>query len=178
MTSVFGLFSLQGVAGFVLGAAGMRLYIWWRDHHAGLRSRSKSLVLAWVLMVLVIGYIGAQAQVTHDATVTQTRQAAAFAASTKHCQDELIAALRTRTTITTDNDYWANQQRLALRDLISALIAPPAEIAVLAGDDPARMTYTQTVLAKASARIDDAQAQLDQNAADRAAHPYPDPDCT
>ena len=178
------LLSISSLIAFLLGVGATKGYYYVRcrmldksdPEHKPHSKPSKSLIVLWALVFLMTGVTGIQGY----ETANEVRQ---LAADTKECQNQFTEALIARARISADNDKWSAIQRKAIADWLREILLPPPDIAKIRNDDPNFGTnprYVQwsfDVTTKYYNIIQEAQDEQDQNVAERAQHPLPEPSC-
>ena len=188
------IYSAEFFVGAVSGAAMMKLYQWHHCRHLdkvaplpGGRRHVPGVnipVLGVVLSVLALGYVLFQTQETEE-------RYKGLADRVSSCQAVFQSNIAARSAITAENDRVSILQRDKLSALdaltgqwIDRLLNPPPNIAGLAINDPRRLVwnedvtrfyYEQTTALRAD--IENLRIEQDRLAAERAAHPIPDPSC-
>ena len=196
MTNVLSMvYSLPFIAGGVVGAVVMRLYLRAQCRAAdrkhplpdGKRRRVPGISPVWLgglITVMVLGYVLLQ--------VGQTEQHyRELGTEMRRCQIEFNAALVARSRITTENDRLSREQRDLLAESVEAnalwisrIIDLPPDIAALPEGDPRVTQYGRTVtriyrerIDRINERIAEISARQVQLAKDRADNPLPEPTC-
>ena len=188
------IYSAEFFVGAVSGAVMMKLYQWHHCRHLdkvaplpGGRRHVPGInipVFGAVLSVLALGYVLFQTQETEE-------RYKGLADRVSSCQAVFQSNIAARSAITAENDRVSILQRDKLSALdaltgqwIDRLLNPPPNIAGLAINDPRRLVwnedvtrfyYEQTTALRAD--IENLRIEQDRLAAERAAHPIPDPSC-
>lgn len=157
MSTVFSIiWSWAFILGLVVGLVGYhtftRLRCRWLNTHRPLpdgRKRGPGGVSSTVWGALIVGivvvYVLAQSQQTHDDTV-------ALADRTRQCQQDLINNINRNRDISAENDELSREQRKMFAEIdaasaqwINRLINPPPDIAALDIQDRQRQEYSLVV---------------------------------
>lgn len=177
------LFSLSGLIAFVGGVVATFLYYWMKDRIADRRepnpdgtkhrTQFKSLLVLWMLVYLVVGYIALQEQYQAD----KIRE---LSANTQRCNHEFQAALKARSEAVDETDKWSSIKTKALSDWMHDLLMPPPDIAerrTVNPNDPLVQQWGLKVTAKYDGIIQGAQEQQNASLETRRQHPLPEPTC-
>lgn len=127
----------------------------------------------WVYTIIasvIICYIGWRTQDTADRVENQSML-------TRDCLTQVISALQVARSVAQENDNLSERQRDAYNAVVTAMVAPPPELAALPYSDQRRTDYIADVAIKQLPVIQEVEDDQKENSEYRAQHPYPDPDC-
>lgn len=175
--SVMDLFSLTGLIAFLGGMLAQYLWCWakdrWRDRkdpdNAPHRTAFRSLLLLWMLIFVVVGYMGVKQQRLADETTRCERE----------FQQQLTAQIDAQTTYSREN----TSQLEALSGWFHDALFPPAEIAHIRAtnpnwqNDPVYLRWALDMTNEHAKVIDAAQARQQEADEQRARNPLPKPTC-
>lgn len=175
--------------GFVLGFLANRMYCllhaMWLDRHRPLpdgkhRSKLQAISIdpraaAALVMILAVGWSLYRTQENTNTSARITAEARDFAEQTRACQKQLIASINANRQATSEYNAKAQEQRSALADWLKLLLDPPANIRVLAVNDPVRQQFNIDITTRYYDVIE--KARQEQAAADASRPPYPDLNC-
>ena len=188
------IYSAEFFIGALSGAVMMKFYQWQHCRHLdkvhplpGGRRHMPGVnipVLGVVLSVLALGYVLFQTQETEG-------RYQGLAARVTRCQSVFQQNIAARATISVENDRISVLQREKLTELdeltgewIDHLLHPPPHLDGTTLTDPGRQGYMITVTrifqehaTKLRSDIEALRIEQDRLAAERAAHPIPDPSC-
>lgn len=175
--SFLNLFSLSGLIAFLAGVLCTYFWYWakdrWRDRkdpaRAPHRTQFRSLLLLWVLVYVVVGYMAIKQET--------------LAQDTRHCEVEFQQHSIDMQRVQHDDSMANRAQLTALADWFKDALFPPPDIAKIRADDPNWQTnpvYLRWALDMTNqhyAVIEQAQEQQRQADEYRQQHPPPKPTC-
>lgn len=172
------LFNFNGMVAFIGGVLAT-LFIFWLDdrrrdrvypQNKPHRTRFKSILLLWLMVYLVVGYIAVQEQ-------TQANKIEAL----NHCNAEFLKVSKIRQDAGDQTDEWSRIKTKAMNDWLKEVIVnPPEEMLQRRMKDPNDPIYIRWAISTTvhyETIIDQAEQQQEASLADRRAHPLPELTC-
>lgn len=177
----FGLFNLTGLLAFLGGILATYIYCWAKDRyhdrtdpmHKPHRTAFRSMLLLWMLVYIVVGYIALQQQ-------AQSMAVHRLAEKTEHCQQEFMQGLKNRAQAADESDKWSNIKTGAVAEWMHNLTFPPPEMAARRTTNPQDPIYIKWALGMTDHYfeiIDNANQQQQEAIDYRRTHPLPEPTC-
>lgn len=169
--SLLGLFHLNNMLAFIAGVLATLFTFWCsdrvRDHkfpeNAPHRTTFKSLVLLWMMVYVVVGYIAVQEQ------------------AQANCTTEILRVNKIRQDAGDKTDDYSLTKTKAMNDwLREVIVFPPPDMLERRRNnpnDPVYIAWAIKMTTMYSTIIDQAQQQQEASIADRKAHPLPEPKC-
>jgi hypothetical protein len=169
--SILGLFKLGNMLAFIAGVLATLFTFWtadrWRDYKEPElrphRTKFKSLVLLWMMVYIVVGYIAVQEQQQAD------------------CTAQILDVGQKRQEAGEKTDDWSLVKTKAMNDwLRDVIVFPPPEMLerrTKNPNDPVYLNWAIRLTTKYSTIIDQAQQEQEAAIEERKRHPLPEPNC-
>lgn len=175
------LFSLTGLLAFLAGILSTYVWMWGKDRyhdrtdpaHRPHRTAFRSMLLLWMLVYIVVGYIALQQQ-------AQSVAVHKLAADTERCQSDFLASLHDRAKANDESDKWSTVKTEAIAAWMHELTFPPPDMAALrtrSPNDPVYVKWALTMTDHYFEIIDNANQQQAEAIEYRQSHPLPEPKC-
>lgn len=179
--SFVGLFDLSGLLAFLGGVLFTYVWMWLKDRyhdrtdpaHKPHRTAFRSMLLLWMLVYVVVGYIALQQQ-------AQANAVHQLADQTESCQADFLRSLKDRSQASDDADNWSQIKTQAIAEWMHALTFPPQDMIerrVKNPNDPEYVRWALLTTEHYFEVIDNANQQQDSALNYRKSHPLPEPKC-
>ena len=177
----FDLFDLNGLLAFIGGVLATFLWCWAQDRYHDKtnpenkphRTKFRSLLLLWMMVYVVVGYIAIKQQ-------SQSIAIHRMANDTKACQAEFLKQLKIRSEASDQAEEWSRRKTKAIGDWMHELTFPPPDMAErrrLDPRDPVYQRWALDITDKYFQQINAAEVEQAAAIAERKKHPLPEPTC-